>query len=423
MRKSLILDLSDCTEFRQTLLARPPRIVHGTVTLLALLLGAALVWSVLTKADLVVRASGRVRPVTAPVKVFNGGRGEVFSASAGGQVIEVRFREGDEVRRGDVLLRLDTGRLDNDIARRKQTIQSGEEELARMSRLRELQAQQFAVARAKAEAELAQAEEGVSQADGRRGADVRLARVDLATAQDDLDRLRRMAENRAAAASDLVKAAAKVREAKEKLDKTRLPVELGRVNVCRQALALVEKDHAVKQEELALKSAAKQGEVEAARVELAGLELERQQAVLRAPRDGVVTRGDIKVGDLLEPGKSVVEIAEQRGFRFELEVPSEEMADVRAGMPAQIKLDAYDYQKYGTMSGTVCFVAPDSEVPEGQRAARYVVRIELDGDQVGRGDLRGPVKLGMAGQAEIVTDRESVLVLLVKKIRRTISLG
>ena len=42
MRNDLILDLADCTEFRQTLLARPPRIVHGTVILLALLLGAAL---------------------------------------------------------------------------------------------------------------------------------------------------------------------------------------------------------------------------------------------------------------------------------------------------------------------------------------------------------------------------------------------
>ena len=45
MRKDPILDLADCTEFRQTLLARPPRIAHGTVALLALLLGAALLWA------------------------------------------------------------------------------------------------------------------------------------------------------------------------------------------------------------------------------------------------------------------------------------------------------------------------------------------------------------------------------------------
>jgi multidrug resistance efflux pump len=423
MRNDLILDLTDCTEFRQALLARPPRVVHGTVILLALLLGAALLWSALTRADLVVRGAGRVRPVTAPVKVFNGGRGEVFSASAGGRVVEVNCREGDEVRRGDVLVRLDTGRLDNDIARRKQAIQAGEEELARIRRLQEAQAQQFAATRAKAEAEWAQAEEGVRQAKGRQGADVRLAQAELDIAQDELERVRQLLGKGAAPAADLVKAVGQVREAKERLEKARVPVEEGRVAVCRQALALAEKDHAVKQEELALKRAARQSEVEAARVELAGAELERQQAVLRAPLDGVVIRGDIKVGDLLEPGKPVVEIAEQRGFRFEMAVPSEEMARLRVGMPARIRLDAYDYQKYGTLNGTICFVAPDSEVPDGQRAARYVVRIEVDGDQVGRGDLRGQVKLGMAGQAEIVTDQESVLLLLVRKIRQTISLG
>ena len=52
----------------------------------------------------------------------------------------------------------------------------------------------------------------------------------------------------------------------------------------------------------------------ALRIELANLELEREQAVIRAPMNGIVTVGDIKVGDILERGKPVVEIAEQRGY-------------------------------------------------------------------------------------------------------------
>ena len=76
-------------------------------------------------------------------------------------------------------------------------------------------------------------------------------------------------------------------------------------------------------------------------MELANLELERKQAELRAPMDGVVTSGDIKVGDMLAAGKAVVEIAEEKGFLFEAEVPSTEVAHLRAGMAARIKLDAY----------------------------------------------------------------------------------
>ena len=55
--------------------------------------------------------------MTTPVKVYNAGRGEALSATAGGRVVEVRARQGDQVRQGDVLVRLETGRLDNEIAR------------------------------------------------------------------------------------------------------------------------------------------------------------------------------------------------------------------------------------------------------------------------------------------------------------------
>jgi hypothetical protein len=49
-------------------------------------------------------------------------------------------------------------------------------------------------------------------------------------------------------------------------------------------------------------------------------------------------------------------------------------------------------------------------------------KVELAGDELGRGDLRGRVKLGMTGQADIVTGQESLLTLLVKTVRQTISL-
>jgi multidrug resistance efflux pump len=54
----------------------------------------------------------------------------VLSASVGGRVVEVNVREGDEVHQGDVMIRLDTGQLDTEIARRRRTIQAAEEELS-----------------------------------------------------------------------------------------------------------------------------------------------------------------------------------------------------------------------------------------------------------------------------------------------------
>jgi HlyD family secretion protein len=92
-------------------------------------------------------------------------------------------------------------------------------------------------------------------------------------------------------------------------------------------------------------------------------------------------------------------------------------------MAARIKLDAYDYQRYGTVNGRVCFLSPDSGVEKEKHTATYTVRIVLERDTLGRGGFRGRVKLGMSGRADIVTGQESLLSLLVKRIRQTISLG
>src|SRR5439155_650928 len=134
------LDLADCTEFRQALQARPPGIVHGTLVLLVVLIGTALGWSAATRATLVVQGSGRIRPVTTPVQVYSAARGEALSASVGGRIVEVNLHEGDQVRRGEILIRLETGRLDNEMARRARLIRAGEEELTQLDQLDTVQA-------------------------------------------------------------------------------------------------------------------------------------------------------------------------------------------------------------------------------------------------------------------------------------------
>jgi hypothetical protein len=64
-----------------------------------------------------------------------------------------------------------------------------------------------------------------------------------------------------------------------------------------------------------------------------------------------------------------------------------------------------------------------AQTPAAKSPAAFVVRVELLADEVGRGALCGRVKLGLGGTAEIVTGRESVLAILIKRIRQAISLG
>lgn len=89
------------------------------------------------------------------------------------------------------------------------------------------------------------------------------------------------------------------------------------------------------------------------------------------------------------------------------------------------------------MSGTVTYLSPDSRLPREEQEgaatesqppanrnspAVFLSRVEMQADAIGRGALRGAVKLALGGTAEIVTDRESILMIFFRKIRQTISL-
>jgi multidrug resistance efflux pump len=431
MTNTPIVDLADCTLFRQTLEARPPRVVHGTAVLLTGLVVAALIWTHLTTADLIVRGGGRVRPIDSPYRLVNPLHGEGLSASAGGRVIDVKVKEGDEVKKGDVLVLFDTERLANEIKRQEQKLRLAEEELAKFGQMDELQTRQFEATRAKAEAERNLLLETLKRNKERQTAEAKEIEVELTTARDDEARLRQLVDRRAAARADLLAAATRRQALENRLERIRVPAEEGQLETARQSLALLDRDNAIRQEELNLKRSAKQTEVQSGKLELAALTTQQQQAVLRAPVDGVVAWGDVKVGELVPQGKVILEVAEQKGFIFEAVVPSEEIGLLKVGMTARVKLDAFDYQKYGVVPGTVQFISPDSGVAQAPantaghalQTPFYTVRIALAGDEFTRGRFPGRVKLGMAGHVEIVTEQESLLTILVKKVRQSISLG
>lgn len=422
MSDALPLELADCTEYRQALLARPPGLIHGVAGLLVLLIASALTWADRTRADLVVRVPGRIRPVAEPQRVFSAAGGAAYGA-AGGRVVEVHAREGDVVRRGDVLVRLDTKALDAELAGRRAAIRAIEAELAELERLEALLGRQLEADLARAEAELEQARAEADRARQHRAAEIRLAELALEVAEQEQERARQLLSRRAAAPADLASAVAAAREARERLTLARLPSDEWRLPILERALELLGRDYDVGREELGLRREARRAELASARSGLARLERDRRDSVIVAPIDGVVTRGDIRVGDVLEPGGAVAAIAPRSGFRFEAAVPAGEVGRLCVGMPARIKLDAYDFQEYGCVVGTVRFISPDSGAAEGRAGAEYILRVALDGDVVGRGGRRGRIMLGMTGLAEVIVDDESLLRLLLRRIRQTISLG
>lgn len=415
-----IIKVTDCTLLRQTVESRPPAFVHATALTLSLLVAAAISWAALTRANLVVRAPGRVRPTTPPIRLFAPGTGN-FDL----RVATVHVAEGSRVTAGQVLLKFDTESLANEIARQDRTIQTGRDELEQMSQLRERLAQQFQAARAKAALELSQARAEAERSRLVQQGEIRQAQAELALAQDKWNRNEQLVEQRVATEAARIELQAKLRVAEDKLALAQVPLVDTNCEVLERSLELVDRDFQVRLVELDERRAAKQGEVDAAAKQLENLEVQRRQSTLTSPCDGVVIKGQHHLGDLLEPGKAVFEVASDESLCFEAYISTEDVGRLAPEMAGRIKFDAFDFQRYGTLSAQVAYIAPDSSVPTdaAQRSAVYLVRMSVDGRRLHRGDACGDIKLGMAGQAEIVTERCSILSILLHHVRSAMSLA
>ncbi len=423
MRDASILDLSQCTEFRQTLMARPPRIVHGAALLTASVVAVAVAWLAVTPAELVVRAPARVRPASGVLRAFGGSSGEEVVAATAGRVAEVLFQPGQTVRKGDVLIRLDASRLDNEIAGLEQTIGVLDDELAGMERLAQLSERQFAAAQERAGAELADAVGTVREDRGRRASQARAALAELRSAQDEHERISGLVAGGAASRSELQAAELRLSQVREAVATAQLPVGAGRVAVLHRVRDLAAHDHAVTLQQLGLEQLRTRGALVTARQRLAGLLLDKEQTLVRAHLDGIVTAGAIRVGDMITPGKATCAIAPLEGLRIDAAVNASDVAQIRIGMAVRIQLDAFSVRRHGSLDGEVEEISPDADVvtlPGGGQATYYLVRVALGG---ARGSGFGPLKLGMTGQVEIVTGRKRLLEVLVGDLQRAISLN
>lgn len=333
--------------------------------------------------------------------------GEEVASAVGGKVTEVNFILGDEVKKDQVLFRLDTERLDHEIAKRTRRLEAKREEIDRLDRMSSLHAAQHEAARAKAQAELARTEADVRREEEERAARIRLAELELSLAQEEEARVRILVRQEILPREKLAEVTARLGQAREKEKTARLPVNPGSRESARLALALLEQDRVVRREELEIQLGARRAEWESEHRDLDPLVRERKQMEIRAHTDGVVITGELSVGDLVQPGKPVLAIAQQKGFRIDVAVPSGNVGGLKPGMRAKVKFDAYDYQKFGTMEGTVLSISPDSHL-QGKEVF-YVVKIALPAEEVGQGPVRGKLRLGMTGQVEIVKGQETLL--------------
>lgn len=152
----------------------------------------------------------------------------------------------------------------------------------------------------------------------------------------------------------------------------------------------------------------------------AGLVDKVKQADIIAPVRGTVQRLLVNtVGGVVTPGREVVEII-PLGDRLLIEarVSPKDIAFIRPGQAAMIKLSAYDFSIYGGLAGEVEHISPDTIMDEKEKQPYYLVRVKTEQTQLGEQLTIIP---GMTAQVDIITGKKTVLEYMLKPVLRATS--
>lgn len=148
-----------------------------------------------------------------------------------------------------------------------------------------------------------------------------------------------------------------------------------------------------------------------------------QRTVIRSPMRGIVNSVGVNtIGGVIRPGEEIFQIIPLDDELFvEAQVRPEDIANVVAGQQATIKLTAYDYTIYGSLTGQVQMVSADTFKDErrADSPAHYRVTLAVDMDDLSDRQQQIEIRPGMQAQVELHTGQKTVLQYLTKPLYRS----
>lgn len=411
---------------------RPPWLIARMVSLtLCTMAMLALIYAWLAPMDVVISSQGRVIP---------SGKSKVVQPIEAGIVRAIHVRDGATVKAGDVLIEMDhtaTGADSDRLQREMWEAEAETERLAAMSR----GARQFAMA-GQVPQDIIANQAAILQS--------RTAEHRFRSASLEADLAKRQAD-RDAIAANLTQLRAslplitKRHAMRQELAKTGHIAETGVIETQLEQINL-EKEIAIQQNRLkeaeaGLRVAAQQKAQadaeysarlaaesvdatrrrESARQELVKANQRQSLQVLRAPIDGVVQQLAVStVGGVVTQAQPLMMIVpDNAALEVEAQVLNRDIGHIRAGQSVIVKVETFDFTRYGHIDGVVQWVATDA-MTDPKMGPVYPVRVQLKTDQTpfsinGRHGLVSP---GMNVTADIRVDQRRLLEYFLSPLLR-----
>lgn len=303
------------------------------------------------------------RPAAEPDVLVAHGNVDIRQVSlafnAAERIVEMRAKEGDRVKAGDVVALLDTRTTRLRLAQAEAEVGAKEQALKRLkagSRPEEIAQAKAAVVAAEAELELARSESK------------RLAAASAAT------------QGRGVSRQDLDTAESKLRVAESRLESARKAAQLVVVGPRAEDIAQAGQ------------------ELAAARAQRDLVQRELDEAVLRAPLDAVVRARLLEPGDMASPQRPAYTLAITQPKWVRAYVPEPSLSRIRMGMAASVTTDsAPDHPlagRIGYISSVAEFTPKNVETEELRTSLVYEIRVMVD-------DPRDALRLGMPATVRI----------------------
>ncbi|SEA90825.1 HlyD family type I secretion periplasmic adaptor subunit [Alkalimonas amylolytica] len=145
--------------------------------------------------------------------------------------------------------------------------------------------------------------------------------------------------------------------------------------------------------------------------------LTRTQVV--SPVNGIINAIRINtIGGVIQPGMDLIEIVPQEeALVVEARMSPRDIAFIRPGLTAVVKLTAYDFTIYGGLAGTLEYISADAMLDE-QGNSYYLVRIRTEGSFLDADGAALPIMPGMMASVDIITGKRTLFQYLVKPITR-----
>jgi len=150
------------------------------------------------------------------------------------------------------------------------------------------------------------------------------------------------------------------------------------------------------------------------------LEDEVTRTIVKSPMKGIVQKLYIHtVGGVIKPGQNIMEIVpSDETLLVKIRIKPKDIAFIYLGQKAIVKFTAYDFSIYGGLEGKVVLISPDS-VTDEKGNVFYEVRIKTNKNYIGRNGKKLKIIPGMTVSADIITGKKTVLDYILKPILKT----